>query len=416
MTKLNHFIIFVLIMAMLFVINRFGFSQIATYPTFFIQNYLTPTTYPVSSGQSVTLLKFGIEPDMVNNCPDPEYYHLTFKASGTGNEMTDIAAINVWQATDGYDNTPNFQLFQGPFTFSVDDGQFQVSWSVWGGRCAFEDYIVTYTFSPNPIAGTYRLDLIDVSSENMVLNVSPPYEGYTYDTSLPVFTPSSTETSTCSPTPTITSMPMTTPTPTTTQTLTVAETSTATMTTTMTITSTFTSDFTPTVIFANTSTLTPTWTFTATSSPTATSVWTETETQTPLTTPTPTSEIVGNVDAKSLVSVVSYPNPSTDGTANLSYDVAGTTADASQAIANSSSRSRGTYDPQASVVLRIFTRSGRLLWTYKVQGVKIGANSYHWNGHDFKNAPLANGLYLYTATLEKNGSTQTKTSAIYIIK
>jgi len=138
-----------------------------------------------------------------------------------------------------------------------------------------------------------------------------------------------------------------------------------------------------------------------------------TKTKTP--TPTPTKK-PSSLSSASISDVVSYPNPSTDGTANLAFVVSGSTTDASQAVAGDVSGGQGTYDPQASVILRIFTRSGRLLWTYKVQGVKIGANSYHWNGRDFKNAPLANGLYLYTATLEKNGSTQTKTSAIYIIK
>jgi flagellar hook assembly protein FlgD len=97
--------------------------------------------------------------------------------------------------------------------------------------------------------------------------------------------------------------------------------------------------------------------------------------------------------------------------------ISGGTTDASQAaVAGDVSGDGDTYDSQASVLLRIYTRSGRLLWTHKIQGVKIGANSYYWNGRDFKNAPLANGLYIYTATLEKNGSTQTKTSAIFILK
>jgi flagellar hook assembly protein FlgD len=46
----------------------------------------------------------------------------------------------------------------------------------------------------------------------------------------------------------------------------------------------------------------------------------------------------------------------------------------------------------------------------------MGTNVFHWDGHDVKNAPLANGLYLYTVTLEKNGVTQTKTRAIIIMK
>jgi flagellar hook assembly protein FlgD len=117
-----------------------------------------------------------------------------------------------------------------------------------------------------------------------------------------------------------------------------------------------------------------------------------------------------------LASVVSYPNPSTDGTANLSYEVSGSSSSPAQDLLGGSSNGRGGYDSEASVTLRIFTRSGRLLWTHRVQGVKQGTNSFHWDGHDVKNAPLANGLYLYTATLEKNGVTQTKTRAIFVMK
>jgi hypothetical protein len=51
-----------------------------------------------------------------------------------------------------------------------------------------------------------------------------------------------------------------------------------------------------------------------------------------------------------------------------------------------------------------------------VQGVKLGTNSYHWDGRDFKTAPIANGLYVYTVTIEKNGKIQTKSRSILIMK
>lgn len=114
--------------------------------------------------------------------------------------------------------------------------------------------------------------------------------------------------------------------------------------------------------------------------------------------------------------MVSYPNPSTDGTANLSYEVSGSSSSAAQALSGGGLNGRGGYDPEVSVTLRIYTRSGRLLWTHRVQGAQMGINVFHWDGHDVKNAPLANGLYLYTAALEKNGMTQTKTRAIFIMK
>jgi flagellar hook assembly protein FlgD len=96
--------------------------------------------------------------------------------------------------------------------------------------------------------------------------------------------------------------------------------------------------------------------------------------------------------------------------------VSGSSSSAAQALLVGGSNDGGGYDTEASVVLRIYTRSGRLLWTHRIQGVKRGNNSYHWAGRDFKNALLANGLYFYTATLEKNGVTRIKTSAIFILK
>ena len=62
------------------------------------------------------------------------------------------------------------------------------------------------------------------------------------------------------------------------------------------------------------------------------------------------------------------------------------------------------------------TPTGRLLWTHRVQDVKNGENDYHWDGKDLKSAPLANGLYRYTATLERNGSQVTRASNLFIVK
>ena len=73
-------------------------------------------------------------------------------------------------------------------------------------------------------------------------------------------------------------------------------------------------------------------------------------------------------------------------------------------------------DADSSVVLRIYTRSGRLLWTHKVQGIRQGTNTYQWDGKDVAGAPLANGLYYYTATMESTGLTITKRTAICIMK
>jgi flagellar hook assembly protein FlgD len=115
-----------------------------------------------------------------------------------------------------------------------------------------------------------------------------------------------------------------------------------------------------------------------------------------------------------MVRVLPYPNPSTDGTANLYFEIAGNTS--TTGVQKLSGNHDPAQDPNSVVVLRIYTRSGRLLWTHRVQGVKNGANSYYWDGKDLKRAPLANGLYIYTATLERNGAEVTKKASLFIMK
>jgi len=111
-----------------------------------------------------------------------------------------------------------------------------------------------------------------------------------------------------------------------------------------------------------------------------------------------------------LVEVLPYPNPSTDGTADLSYVVNGSI------VTGSALRPGTAVQSDATVILRVFSRSNRLLWTHKVQGVHDGRNVYHWDGKDFAGAPLANGLYYYTATLERSGYEVTKRTALFIMK
>ena len=76
----------------------------------------------------------------------------------------------------------------------------------------------------------------------------------------------------------------------------------------------------------------------------------------------------------------------------------------------------GDSGPETTVVLRVYTRAGRLLWTHKVEGIRKGCNRYQWDGRDVRNAPLANGLYYYSATMERSGYTLTKQTPIFIMK
>jgi len=56
------------------------------------------------------------------------------------------------------------------------------------------------------------------------------------------------------------------------------------------------------------------------------------------------------------------------------------------------------------------------MWTHRVLDVKPGVNVYHWNGRGFANAPVANGLYMYTVTVKSKGKSQTQFSQVFILK
>ena len=248
--------------------------------------------------------------------------------------------------------------------------------------------------------------------------------------------PTATVTSTPTRTVTDTPTPTGSSTATSSETVTATGTSTATPTETVTPKSTESTTATPTATLTgsatavsyetvtDTSTITPTVagtstrTYTATNTPqvatvtgTATPIYTETETTTPT---------VVVVPSAMLSSVVSYPNPSTDGTANLSFVVGGNSSTSSSqslsTLVQSSSSKTTSLTSLPTVTLKLFTRSGRLMWTHQVLDVKLGINVYHWNGRDFANAPVANGLYIYTVTLKNGGDSQTKSSQIFILK
>jgi hypothetical protein len=172
--------------------------------------------------------------------------------------------------------------------------------------------------------------------------------------------------------------------------------------------------------------VTKTETGTATSTPTVTATPTDTDpaTNTPTAiptesaTPTETSTMIVQYASTLLSNVASYPNPSTDGTANLSFVVGGIAASSVLRSARLSGVSQGDIATASlpSVTLRLFTRSGRLMWSHQVLDVKPGANVYHWSGRDFANAPVANGLYYYTVSLTYRGETTVRNANLLILK
>jgi hypothetical protein len=121
-------------------------------------------------------------------------------------------------------------------------------------------------------------------------------------------------------------------------------------------------------------------------------------------------------------SVQAYPNPSTGSGVNLAVNLtgSGTGSSASAKASLDSGLTEETgVDPNALVTLKVYTITGRLLWSTTVTGASIGSSGAHtvyWNERDLKGAGLANGLYVVACTVKSEGVTTTTTSKLLILK
>ena len=116
-------------------------------------------------------------------------------------------------------------------------------------------------------------------------------------------------------------------------------------------------------------------------------------------TPTPTPTAVSPSGLR-LTDVVPYPNPATGRGATLSYRIS------------------GTESGQGEVTLRLYTLTGRLVWSKTLTGsaVKEGEHGVDWDGKDFSGSTLANGVYYYTATLEDSKGRDVHKTPLLILK
>ncbi len=119
-------------------------------------------------------------------------------------------------------------------------------------------------------------------------------------------------------------------------------------------------------------------------------------------------------------SVVAYPNPSTGNGVNLAVNLsgAGTLSSNASAKAVGSSGEEG-MDPNARIVLKVYTLEGRMIWSTTVSGASVGTAGNHavyWNEKSLAGSYLANGLYIVVATVKSQGQTTTASSKILILK
>jgi hypothetical protein len=76
----------------------------------------------------------------------------------------------------------------------------------------------------------------------------------------------------------------------------------------------------------------------------------------------------------------------------------------------------GVTDLSARVDVRVYTQTGRKIWGTSTTGAAVGSNEIPWDVYDLKGAPLGNGVYWVTITVESGGKTQSRSAPIMILR
>ena len=119
--------------------------------------------------------------------------------------------------------------------------------------------------------------------------------------------------------------------------------------------------------------------------------------------------------ALQVTSAVSYPNPSTGTGTTLSFTTGGGMVTSAQGLGDEST----VNDPNAKATIRVFTLSGRLIWSTVLSGGSAGDTGNHgvaWDERDLAGAPLTNGVYWWSVTLDSMGRSSTQKSKIIILR
>jgi hypothetical protein len=127
-------------------------------------------------------------------------------------------------------------------------------------------------------------------------------------------------------------------------------------------------------------------------------------------------EPVSTAGALTVSSAVAFPNPSTGNGTTLSFNVNGASTGATSSLLDSNHPL--LQDPNAKIILSIYTTGMRLVWTETLNGGVYGTSGDHqlyWNERDLRGTGLANGIYILRVTIESNGQTSSTIGKILIL-
>ena len=105
-------------------------------------------------------------------------------------------------------------------------------------------------------------------------------------------------------------------------------------------------------------------------------------------------------------SVLAYPNPSAGTGVNLKVTLAG-------------GGSGVDTDPNAQIVLKVYTLAHRLIWSTAIPPSVFGSSGNHvfyWSEKDLDGEGLANGVYTLQSTVKSNGRVNSSLSKILILR
>jgi hypothetical protein len=125
---------------------------------------------------------------------------------------------------------------------------------------------------------------------------------------------------------------------------------------------------------------------------------------------------VASAAALKAASVVPFPNPSTGGGVNLAVNLSGNSAGTEAEEVGESSIE---VDPNAQIAFKVYTLSGRMIWSSTVSASVFGSSGNHnfyWDERDLAGGTLANGIYYVTVTVKSQGQSSVARGKILILK
>ncbi len=117
-------------------------------------------------------------------------------------------------------------------------------------------------------------------------------------------------------------------------------------------------------------------------------------------------------------SVIAFPNPSTGNGVNFAINLSGNGSSSSISSVKDVS-SAEEVDPNAQITLKVYTLSGRMIWSTGLNAAtyaSLGSHTVFWDEKSLSGANLANGIYFVVLTVKSQGQTSSSSVKVLILR